>query len=173
MSYQKLMTESTFFGSSPFVKLVASSSVRGVMQSLQRRTPLWSLTHPRIQLNSTQPKSYLVNYVPWKCDMSGPFIKRRVYAGRTQQKQTNETWHLLLSSSPSSTMGINLVEVHCHEVGPNRGYRFLLFWLLTGNLTLENSTNLLLPPTCSNNVGQVKSSQVGSMTPDHHLVRFG
>lgn len=43
----------------------------------------------------------------------------------------------------------NLVEVHCHEVGPNRGYRFLLFWLLTGNLTLENPTNLLLPPTCS------------------------
>lgn len=36
----------------------------------------------------------------------------------------------------------NLVEVHCHhEVGPNRGYR-----LLTGNLTLENPTNLLLPP---------------------------
>lgn len=40
----------------------------------------------------------------------------------------------------------NLVEVHCHhEVGPNRGYRFLLFWLLTGNLRPENSTNLLLP----------------------------
>lgn len=52
---------------------------------------------------------------------------------------------------------------------PKQGLQVLLFWLLTGNLTLENPTNLLVPrPSCSN-VGQVRSSQVGSMTPDHHL----
>lgn len=57
-------------------------------------------------------------------------------------------------------MGIKLGRSTLSRGWPKQGLQVLLFWLLTGNLTLENPTNLLLPPpTCSNNVGQVKSGR--------------
>lgn len=173
MSYQKLMTERTFFGSSPFVKLVASSSVRGVMQSLAT-TNASLITHPpthSTQLNSTQVipgklRSLEMRYewaihqeegICWQNPTKNKQMKHDTSCYHHRQEARCE--YLLQEKNKK-----NLVEVHCHEVGPNRGYRFLLFWLLTGNLTPAREPNQPRPtssyllPVVSN-VDQVKSGR--------------